>query len=74
MIYGPCGNEPFVCFSTSTPLTLLVNVIGGPAGNKTDYTFPMRELDNAIGIKRGSCTIGLVATNTYNIAVTPGTC
>lgn len=28
--YGPCGNEPFVCFNTSTPLILLVNVIGGP--------------------------------------------
>lgn len=31
--YGPCGNDPFVCFSTSIPLTLLVSVIGGP-GNK----------------------------------------
>lgn len=28
--YGPCGNDPFVFFNASTPLILLVNVIGGP--------------------------------------------
>lgn len=30
MTYGPCGSDPLVCLSTSTPLTLLVKVIGGP--------------------------------------------